>query len=1051
MKNIFKTITALSVLVCFAYSARCQVTIGTSGTYQHFYPPFLSKNNNTPTWYRIPDVTVFVDVTGVGTAIIYPDFNNNHEQLIGKTREAPRGNIWQVYSMTGVPNDPGGNITQALPRTYTYQPKLSDVSSNTVLTTIMAGSIQNLSDGEYHAGYPVIVNTSAISVEQPHFINQGAIAYICQSDPVIQLSDYFQGAATTETFFLDDLTHTNQAITQIDPSATPAGVHTITAFKHYDNGDFIQTIKVNIVAPITITFNQYSPNVCENAGIINILALPTGGTWSGTAVDNNGNFNPATAGVGTFILTYSFVNPNKAQNPNGCASVKVATISVVPLPAVSAGNPITVCFNGGIQDLKGTPAGGIWSGAGVSNNSFDPQSAGIGNFPLQYSFIDPTTSCTGTSTIQATVKAVPDITVPPDASVCINSGLLNLSAIPAGGVWSGTGVVNNSFDPAKAGVGTYVLTYSYQDQNAGCTSTATYSVTVLAIPDPTAPPNFTICYNANPVLLQGATPLGGEFTGDGTTNGLFNPLSAGLGNHTITYAYKDPNAGCTGYTSFIITVKPLPGVSAGPGFSLCVNAAPRVLTGQPAGGIWSGDGITGQTFIPVLAGAGKHVLTYTFADPTIGCSNADTLTAFVNPIPVLNVGDDTTVCNNGAPITLRGLPTGGTWSGPGINGSLFLASQANLNQNSLVYNYTDLNGCSTSITKMITVLKSIPVSAGNALSLCINSAPYDLAKDASIPGGIWSGTGVSGGFFNPGQTKAGVFNITYSYSNASGCASTASKHIEVINIPGKVSITGTVAGCNGSVVELYAQADSAANYAWYHLNDDSPFTYGQQISYTISKTEQLYCVGLNPLSCGLTKLNAAAIQITSLSPTASLLSSQTAVPFGGLVQFRATNSYNTQNYQWSFGDGGISTEQNPSHYYYARGNFKVSVVLTSPENCSDSLVLENPITVGKDDTIAIAPVILQTQGADDSPYEVKIYPSPFKDHIYLTFHLGHAQQVALRVYDTFGKLIRTQSLTGQAGDNKFTLTDLNSLIVKNYYLVMLKSDELNQLIKVLKM
>ena len=38
---------------------------------------------------------------------------------------------------------------------------------------------------------------------------------------------------------------------------------------------------------------------------------------------------------------------------------------------------------------------------------------------------------------------------------------------PAGGTWSGTGVVGNDFDPATAGVGNYVLTYSM----AGCNTT----------------------------------------------------------------------------------------------------------------------------------------------------------------------------------------------------------------------------------------------------------------------------------------------------------------------------------------------------------------------------------------------------------------------------------------------------------------------------------------------------------------------------------------------------------------------------------------------------
>ena len=51
-----------------------------------------------------------------------------------------------------------------------------------------------------------------------------------------------------------------------------------------------------------------------------------------------------------------------------------------------------------------------------------------------------------------------------------------LTGIPAGGVWSGTGVVGGSFDPVAAGVGNYILTYSM----AGCN--ATINVTVNSGP-----------------------------------------------------------------------------------------------------------------------------------------------------------------------------------------------------------------------------------------------------------------------------------------------------------------------------------------------------------------------------------------------------------------------------------------------------------------------------------------------------------------------------------------------------------------------------------------
>jgi hypothetical protein len=53
--------------------------------------------------------------------------------------------------------------------------------------------------------------------------------------------------------------------------------------------------------------------------------------------------------------------------------------------------------------LTGSPAGGTWSGPGVTGNSFDP-SVGVGTQTLTYSYTD-TTGCSGTAGVAVTVNA----------------------------------------------------------------------------------------------------------------------------------------------------------------------------------------------------------------------------------------------------------------------------------------------------------------------------------------------------------------------------------------------------------------------------------------------------------------------------------------------------------------------------------------------------------------------------------------------------------------------------------------------------------------------
>ena len=60
----------------------------------------------------------------------------------------------------------------------------------------------------------------------------------------------------------------------------------------------------------------------------------------------------------------------------------------------------------------------------------------------------------------------------------------HLTASPAGGTFSGTGITdasNGTFDPAVAGAGTHTITYTYTDGN-GCTNSANTNVVVNALP-----------------------------------------------------------------------------------------------------------------------------------------------------------------------------------------------------------------------------------------------------------------------------------------------------------------------------------------------------------------------------------------------------------------------------------------------------------------------------------------------------------------------------------------------------------------------------------------
>jgi len=132
------------------------------------------------------------------------------------------------------------------------------------------------------------------------------------------------------------------------------------------------------------------------------------------------------------------------------------------------------------------------------------------------------------------------------------------------------------------------------------------------------------CIDDSPDTLT-PSPTGGIFAGPGMTDSIFYPSVAGTGTHNITYTYTDTTTGCSNQDIQTTDVHPLPTVTmSGLDTLYDVNDAAVTMTGTPAGGIFSGPGVSGDTFDPAVAGVGIHQVIYTYTD-AFGCSNADTV------------------------------------------------------------------------------------------------------------------------------------------------------------------------------------------------------------------------------------------------------------------------------------------------------------------------------------------------------------------------------------------------------------------------------------------
>jgi len=115
-----------------------------------------------------------------------------------------------------------------------------------------------------------------------------------------------------------------------------------------------------------------------------------------------------------------------------------------------------------------------------------------------------------------------------EAAVILNGGQ------PSGGIYSGAGVSNGMFDPAIAGAGNHIITYSVNNDSAFAIAN------VYGLVDATLLTSGPFCDNENNITLNSVT-TGGIYSGSGIVGGAFNPDMVGVGSFWITYTVTDSN------------------------------------------------------------------------------------------------------------------------------------------------------------------------------------------------------------------------------------------------------------------------------------------------------------------------------------------------------------------------------------------------------------------------------------------------------------------------------------------------------------------------------
>ncbi|ASS50455.1 MAG: hypothetical protein A3D31_12875 [Candidatus Fluviicola riflensis] len=345
----------------------------------------------------------------------------------------------------------------------------------------------------------------------------------------------------------------NAATGEIDMATSADGTYSIT---YTTSGTCPNTSSQNITitAAPDATFTYSAATFCsaDSDPAPSFGAGASGGTFTSTA---GLTINPSTGTVdlsastpGTYTVT------NTIPAAGVCPLVDedfTVTINATPTATVSGGGqlcgagtiPVTVTLTGaGPWDFSYSDGVTTTPVTGEAGSTYTINATANGTYTVT-TVTSSGCSATGTGTATVVFNPNPVVTMGALTAVCENGSAVSLAATPAGGTFSGTGVSGSTFDPT-IGAGTYTINYDYTDAN-GCMGNASATIDVNAAPTVaiTSLPNLCV-YNSAVTLTQG-TPAGGTYTGSGVTAGSFDPSVAGAGTHVITYSYTNGD-GCSG-------------------------------------------------------------------------------------------------------------------------------------------------------------------------------------------------------------------------------------------------------------------------------------------------------------------------------------------------------------------------------------------------------------------------------------------------------------------------------------------------------------------------
>lgn len=452
-----------------------------------------------------------------------------------------------------------------------------------------------------------------------------------------------------------------------------------------------------------------------------------------------------------------------------------------------------------------------------------------------------------------------------------------------------------------------------------------------------------------------------------------------------------------------ITVSSIPLVTMSPLPNTCSSAPAFVLSdGQPAGGIYSGPGVSGNNFNPAISGNGNFVITYTYTD-SHGFSNSANSTISVDP----------SYC-----VTTTGLrPESCGATGLSMTSNIFCEPVYGATDYEYTFSNTSL-GYSQVVQRGSNVW-TLPLTMVPGLQY---GQTYDVVVKSKV-GGIWGAYTASCTISTMAFPSS---QLTSTYCGATGL--TLASNIYCTSVAGAQDYEFTFNEPSSGFTLVKAKGIATPNI---NLGNCTGVTYGKTYNVTVkAKVGGVWYPGTGP-SCTITTTAFPTTQLTTASCGATNLMRTSAIYCNSVV--------GATKYEWtctntSLGFSSVKTTTGPGIVLanftgiLAGNTYDITVRPYAGANWGPSGT-SCPITMSTSAIMTYNDLeAARAMDVDGSTTNVGtsfgMYPNPVSLNSILTIQLPSTQTVTVILMDAMGRKVYEKQYS-DATSFEISLQDLN--------------------------